>query len=788
MFAFPIPDQLGATNAASATIGTIDVTRVGDGAQFTYDVVADYSSIGVAELVSSVGGIDAVLPADAVTATLGSQTTSDAEWISDVLIITNLIDPLGNEDDIAVSIEASDGGSTGLPSQDSPRSLLPAGYYFTPSSFIIPQPTDGASSISITDAITIAEGDETASPPTVIANNEISYDMEIKLDTSTDFILELADLELSFRDNYDGTLTPTTALATIASSALTLNSASKTLTVTAAAGISNFDGGSYGASGEKSGKLIITASTAGASKFVLTDTTLTFAEQDGTEFYTIDNLGTFTITNSGEELDYTVKLELATTYNVGINASYIAARQENKTIYISACEKVELVGAPFTISSDGTTNMVDGLTVTSTTELKSYHDNRPSQYLDTTSYEFDISDANGLILSTSTEFVANIALASCNIANRLFPGDGTVDSPWEITNDFRLDLMRSAISDNHSSYGSGYFILTADIDMGEPLAPWSEGSTYTPATVDSHPNGFIPIGRTATVTSSDLSDQSNQFKGHLDCQGYSISNLYFSNIDNTAGENFGGSYVGLFGVLGDGAVITNCVLVNPKFTGYQYVGGLAGYISSSSTGNVTITKSGIIGGSITAEREIVGGIAGIVEQESGGSSTFSSIFVAATVSADNFVGGLLGSGSSDFTLQNSYFVGSVTADGSGDSLSASGGMSAGTANLSNSYAAAVLTPSSVLGLAPDTATVTASYWDSTLNSSATGAGSGQSSSALQTPTSAGGTGEVYENWSSASWNFGTSSQYPVLIGFPLTAAEQCEAINAQLSTSTSCAY
>ncbi len=45
-----------------------------------------------------------------------------------------------------------------------------------------------------------------------------------------------------------------------------------------------------------------------------------------------------------------------------------------------------------------------------------------------------------------------------------------------------------------------------------------------------------------------------------------------------------------------------------------------------------------------------------------------------TVSADNLVSGLLGSGSSDFTLQNSYFVGSVTADGSGDSLSASGGI------------------------------------------------------------------------------------------------------------------
>ena len=56
-------------------------------------------------------------------------------------------------------------------------------------------------------------------------------------------------------------------------------------------------------------------------------------------------------------------------------------------------------------------------------------------------------------------------------------------------------------------------------------------------------------------------------------------------------------------------------------------------------------------------------------------------------------------------------------------------------------------------------TATASYWDTATSGQATSvAGTGQMTSALQTPTSASG---LYATWG-AEWDFGTASQYPVL--------------------------
>ena len=62
----------------------------------------------------------------------------------------------------------------------------------------------------------------------------------------------------------------------------------------------------------------------------------------------------------------------------------------------------------------------------------------------------------------------------------------------------------------------------------------------------------------------------------------------------------------------------------------------------------------------------------------------------------------------------------------------------------------------------DAGTVTTSYWDTTTSGRTTSAGgTGQTTTALQTPTGATG---MYSTWGTSQWDFGTGSQYPTLKG------------------------
>ena len=72
------------------------------------------------------------------------------------------------------------------------------------------------------------------------------------------------------------------------------------------------------------------------------------------------------------------------------------------------------------------------------------------------------------------------------------------------------------------------------------------------------------------------------------------------------------------------------------------------------------------------------------------------------------------------------------------------------------------------------ATVDTSYWNTVTSGQATSAGgSGLDTAQLQTPTAPGANaGDTYHGWATASWDFGTSSQYPVLKGLGLSVAAQ----------------
>jgi len=130
--------------------------------------------------------------------------------------------------------------------------------------------------------------------------------------------------------------------------------------------------------------------------------------------------------------------------------------------------------------------------------------------------------------------------------------------------------------------------------------------------------GFIPIGRGAPY-----------FTGTFDGKGYTISDLF---INRPATD-----YVGLFGIIYEGAVITDVTLADVDITGDDCVGGLVGYI----WGNAAITITDIIvSGDLNGNRD-VGGLIGEDYTISG--LTISGCQTSGTVtSLNDYVGGLIG--------------------------------------------------------------------------------------------------------------------------------------------------
>lgn len=129
-------------------------------------------------------------------------------------------------------------------------------------------------------------------------------------------------------------------------------------------------------------------------------------------------------------------------------------------------------------------------------------------------------------------------------------------------------------------------------------------------------------------------------------------------------------------------------------------------------------------------------------------------------------------------MQNVYFSGQISSIGSNPN---SGGIAGNAGSLAH------ITNSLMIGLIPTSSTANQgglrrncggtcndhSYWATDLTSQGTsatgGAGGEQTKSAIQTPTSAAG---LYSAWDATIWDFGTSTQYPALLGLPISVANQ----------------
>jgi hypothetical protein len=143
--------------------------------------------------------------------------------------------------------------------------------------------------------------------------------------------------------------------------------------------------------------------------------------------------------------------------------------------------------------------------------------------------------------------------------------------------------------------------------------------------------GWLPIGQSSPY-----------FTGQLDGKGFKISNLF---INRTS------AYCGLFGVLHINAVVKNVALENCDITTTgSYAGALCGYAYDTDIDNCYST------GSITG-LNYVGGLIGNGSTD----NTVDNCYSTCNVSGANYIGGLIGG--IIHTLTDSYSTGTVTATG-----------------------------------------------------------------------------------------------------------------------------
>jgi hypothetical protein len=140
-------------------------------------------------------------------------------------------------------------------------------------------------------------------------------------------------------------------------------------------------------------------------------------------------------------------------------------------------------------------------------------------------------------------------------------GNGSEANPYQVESAEQLNNVRYVLS--------GYFQQTANIDLGD--LQWMDT------------DGWVPIG-----------DGDNNFKGQYDGNEYYISGLI---IKPQSGAQ---AYFGLFGYVGNEAIIQNVGLVEVDVDGVNSVGGLAGWNAGTirycyTTGNV-YGATGSVGG------------------------------------------------------------------------------------------------------------------------------------------------------------------------------------------------
>ncbi len=214
--------------------------------------------------------------------------------------------------------------------------------------------------------------------------------------------------------------------------------------------------------------------------------------------------------------------------------------------------------------------------------------------------------------------------------------------------------------------------LTATAWAAQPTPPAvaeKDGTTYTDlhqALEEAKNGGTVKLLRDVELTDTwtPVGDSSTPFKGTFDGDGHKITGLKITS----------GSYIGLFGYVGEGAEIKNVNLVGANVFGGKRVGALIGQIKGNatvsnctvdSTSHVTGSDSntgGLIGeaaGGITVKLEKLINYATVMNTENNGPSRAAGIIAQVTSGANVTITNCVNNGA--ITTNNGYAGGIVAA-------------------------------------------------------------------------------------------------------------------------------
>ena len=265
---------------------------------------------------------------------------------------------------------------------------------------------------------------------------------------------------------------------------------------------------------------------------------------------------------------------------------------------------------------------------------------------------------------------------------------------------YKVSKSEAKITAGCPATGCRGYELVRDLDFNE-LSSYSSTSNKVVWTTGA---GWEPIGNSYIP-----------FNAIFKANKYSISNLM---INRPSARK-----IGLFGGIGDSARIEGVGLINVNVRGSWGIGSLAG-----------VSKGGGVISNSYATGTIRGGdsAGGLVGDNYG---TIMNSYTNISLSGDDYIGGIVGCNFSGGTITNSYTV---------PRISRSGSSTGGILGYDGAGGSSVLS----------------SYWDMDVSGITNGAsGLGRTTAQLQAPTTTIG---IYTRWSSATWDFGTTRQYPAL--------------------------
>ncbi len=326
------------------------------------------------------------------------------------------------------------------------------------------------------------------------------------------------------------------------------------------------------------------------------------------------------------------------------------------------------------------------------------------------------------------------------------------------------ELSRSLDFDDDNSYSSTANKIT-----------WTTGA------------GWQPIG---SISNDDCGDSASDcFNSIFEGNNNQLSNLRINR------DTVDDAHIGLFTAVSQDARIENVGILDVAIEGRGYVGGLVARNAG------VIVNSYVQGGAVTGTQHSLGGLVAIndsgVSTRATITNSYASVMTISTVvlstgalvgrnrgvirnsyasgnaSGSCDVGGLVAENGNGSEIVNSYASGTVNRSGSCSDATrdrAAGLVAYNAGSIENSYVSGRVSGSGavggLVGNAEPTGTVTSSYWDSTVNSGITADaddGIATGTAALQEPTAPGSIAtQIYHNWSTADWDFGTSRTYAVL--------------------------